>query len=69
MGISKTINPKTKTYKDMYYLQSISLQHYRNFCYCLDFPRYEKRISQCDHLLKGWEYWQNNRTIFSPEAS
>jgi len=26
MGISKTIYPKTKTYKDLYYLQSISLQ-------------------------------------------
>ena len=63
MGISKTINPKTKTYKDLYYLQSIWLQHYRNFCYCIDL-RYEKRISQCDHLLKGCEYWQKKIGLY-----
>ena len=27
--------------------------------------KYEKRIPQGDHLLKGCEYWQKNRTIFS----
>ena len=32
-------------------------------------PRHEKQIPQGDHLLKGCEYWQKNRTIFSPEAS
>jgi len=28
-----------------------------------------KRKPQGDHLFKGCEYWQKNRTIFSPEAS
>jgi len=32
-------------------------------------PIYEKRIPHGDHLLKGFEYWHKNRTIFSPEAS
>ena len=32
-------------------------------------PRYAKRRSQGDHLLKGCEYWQKNMTIFSPEGS
>ena len=32
-------------------------------------PRYEIRIPQGDHLLKGCMYWQKNRTIFSPEGS
>ena len=32
-------------------------------------PRYEKNKPQGDHLLKGFEYWQKNRTIFSPEGS
>jgi len=32
-------------------------------------PRYEKRIPQGDHLIKGCEYWQKNKMIFSPEAS
>ena len=32
-------------------------------------PKYEKRIQQGDHLLKGYKYWQENRTIFSPEGT
>ncbi len=32
-------------------------------------PRYEKRILQVDHLLKGYKYWQKNMTIFSPEGT
>ena len=35
----------------------------------LIYPKYEKRIPQGDHLLKGCDYWQKNMTIFSPEAS
>ena len=69
MGISKRIYFKTKTYKDLYYLQSLSLQYYRNFCYCLDMTKIQKRIPKGDHLLKGCEYWQKNMTIFSPEGS
>ncbi|ABB49758.1 conserved hypothetical protein [Prochlorococcus marinus str. MIT 9312] len=30
-------------------------------------PRYEKRIPQDDHLLKGCENWQKIRTILSPK--
>ena len=48
-----------------------------HFCYSttetyatvLRCPRYEKRIPEGDHLLKGSEYWQKNMTIFSPEGS
>ena len=42
MGISKRIYSKTKTNKDLYYLQSLSLQHYRNFCYYLDLSKIRK---------------------------
>ena len=52
----------------------ITCNHFRystteTFATVLICPRYEKRIPQGDHLLKGCEYWQKNRTIFSPEAS
>jgi len=50
MGISKTINPKTKTYKDLYYLQSLSLQHYRNFSYYLDLSKIRKTHTT------GWSF-------------
>ncbi len=42
MGISKRIYPKTKTNKDLYYLQSLSVQHYRNFCHCSDLSKIRK---------------------------
>ena len=40
---------------------SITCNHFRystkeNFANVLIFPRYEKRIPQGDHLLKGFEY-------------
>ena len=69
MGISKRIYSKTKTYKDLYYLQSLSLSTTETFATVLICPRYEKRIPQGDHLLKGCKYWQKNSTIFSPEGS
>ena len=52
----------------------ISCIHFRystseTFATVFIFPRYEKRIPQGDHLLKGCEYWQKKRTIFSPELS
>ena len=52
----------------------ITCNHFRystteTFATILTCPKYEKRIPQGDHLLKGCEYWQKNRTIFSPEAS
>jgi len=50
MGIYKIIYPKTKTYKDLYYLQSLSLQHYRNFCYCLDLSKIWKTHTT------GWSF-------------
>ena len=40
-----------------------------SFAAVLICPRLEKRTPHGDHLLKGCEYWQKNRTIFSPEAS
>ena len=51
----------------------ITCNHFRystteTFATVLICPRYEKRIPQGDHLLKGCEYWQKNRMIFSPEA-
>ena len=39
------------------------------FATVLIFPRYERGIPKDDHLLKGCEYWQKIRTIFSPEVS
>ena len=39
------------------------------FATILIYPKYEERIPQGDYLLKGCEYWQKNRTIFSHEAS
>ena len=53
---------------------SIACNHFRysnteTFATFLICPRYEKRMPQGDHLLKGCEYWQKNRTIFHPEAS
>jgi len=50
MGISKRNYPKTKTYKNLYYLQSLSLQHCRNFCYCLDMSKIRKTYT------KGWSF-------------
>ena len=52
----------------------ITCNHFRfstteTFVTILIFLKYEKRIPQGEHLLKGYEYWQKNRTIFSPEAS
>ena len=52
----------------------INCNHFRystteTFATVLICPRYEKPILQGDHLLKGCEYWQKNRTIFSPVAS
>ena len=69
MGISKRIYSKTKTYKDF-----ITCNHFRystseTFATILICPKYEKRIPQGDHLLKGCEYWQKKSTIFSLEAS
>ena len=32
-------------------------------------PRKKKRMPHFDYLLKGCEYWEQNRTIFSPEVS
>ena len=47
----------------------ITCNHFRystteTFATILICPKYEKRIPQGDHLLKGCEYWQKNRTIF-----
>ena len=69
MGLfkGKDINKKTK--KDMYYLQSLSLQHERGFCHYLDCPIHEKLIPQGDHSFKGCKCWRENRTIFAPEAA
>ena len=39
------------------------------FATVLIYHRCEKSLPKDDHLLKGYEYWQKNRTIFSPEAS
>ena len=69
MGISKRIYPKRKRTKIC-----ITCNHFRystteTFATILICPKYEKRIPQGDHLLKGCEYWQKNRTIFSPELS
>jgi len=50
MVISKRIYTKTKTYKDLYYLQSLSLQHFRNFCYCLDMSKIRKTYTT------GWSF-------------
>ena len=52
----------------------ISCNHFRystteTFATVFICPRYEKRMSQGDYLLKGCEYGQKNRTIFSPEGS
>ena len=52
----------------------ITCNHFRystteTFATVLFWQRYEKRITLGDHLLKGCEYWQKNRTIFSPEGS
>ena len=52
----------------------ITCNHFRystteTFATVLICPRHEKRLPQGDHLLKGCEYWQKNRTIFSPKAS
>ena len=52
----------------------ITCNHFRysnseTFATFLIFPRYEKRIAQGDHLLKGCEYCQKNRTLFSLKAS
>ena len=52
----------------------ITCNHFRystteTFVIVLKCPKYEKRILQADDLLKSCEYWQKNRTIFSPEGS
>ena len=52
----------------------ITCKHFRystaeTFATILICSKYENRIPQGDLLLKGCEYWQKNRTIFSPEAS
>ena len=52
----------------------ITCNHFRyitteTFAAVLICPKYEKRTPQVDHLLKGCDYWQKNRIIFSPEAS
>ncbi len=68
MGLSKRIYFKKKTHNNLYYLQSLSLQQFRNFfAAVLICPRYEKRIPKGDHLLKGCENWQKIMTIFSPK--
>jgi len=48
--ISERIYPKTKTNKELYYLQSLSLQHYRNFCYYLNLPKIRKTYTT------GWSF-------------
>jgi len=50
MGISKIVYSKTKTYKDLYYLQSLSLQQYRNFCYRFDMSKIRKTYTT------GWSF-------------
>jgi len=50
MGISKRIYPQTKTNKDLYYLQSLSLKHYRNFCHYLDLSKLRKTHTT------GWSF-------------
>ena len=69
MGISKRIYPKTKTNKDLYTCNHFRYSTTETFATVLICPRYEKRIPQGDHLLKGCEYLQKNKTILSPEGS
>ena len=71
---SKWEYPKEYTLKRKRKKICITCNHFRystteTFVTILISPRYEKRIPQGDHLLKGRKYWQNNRTIFSPEVS
>ena len=52
----------------------ITCNHFRfsnteTFATFLICPRYKKRIPLGDHLLKGCEYRQKNRPIFSHESS
>ena len=52
----------------------INCNHFRfsnteAFANVMIFPRNEKRVPQGDPLIKGCEYWQKNKVIFSPEAS
>ena len=52
----------------------ITCNHFRysiteNFATVLICPKYERRIPQGDHLLKGCNCWQKNITNFAPEVS
>ena len=69
MELSKGINSKEKNYKDYITSNNFRYSTTETFATFLICPRYEKLIPQCDHLLKGCEYWKKNRTIFSPKAS
>ena len=74
VNLSKWEYQKESTLKRKRTKISINCNHFRysttkTFATVLISPRYEKCIPQCDHLLKGCEYWQKIWTIFSPEAS
>ena len=52
----------------------ITCNHFRystteTFATVLICLRYENRIQHCDHLLNGFDYCQENSTIFSLEPS
>jgi len=50
MGISKRIYSKTKTNKDLHYMQLLSLEYYRNFCYYFDMSKIRKTHTT------GWSF-------------
>ena len=60
---------KRKRKKILFHAITFARALQKTFAIILIYPRYEKRIPKGDHLLKGCEYWQKIRTIFSPEAS
>ena len=69
MGLFKGRDINKKTKKDMYYLQSLSLQHERGFCHYLDLSNPRKLIPHGDHLLKGCKCWREDRTVFAPKSA
>ena len=69
MGLSRGRNISKKTTEDLYYLQSLQVQHDKFFATILTCPFHQKLIPQGDHLIKGCKYWKESDRIFGKKLA
>ena len=70
MGLFRGRDINKKTNKDLYYLQSLQVQHDQFLCYHPYFSVSSNSLFlKKERLAKGCRYWIENSGIFTPEAA